>query len=61
MGLANLDILHFGELKNNIIRIQGQGVGLAISPLLSSLFFVGLFLNKWARVAGACLYSRGIY
>ena len=56
MGLVKLTVL---DLRNKVPKIQGPGVGLAISPLLSHislsfLFFVlgGFF---FARVAGACL------
>ena len=50
MGLAKLTVL---DLRNKVPKIEGPGVGLAISPLLSLTLF--LFSFCLARVAGACL------
>ena len=67
MGLGKLGTLDFGEPKNNVKKIQGPGVGLAASPLLSLLLFfvcklfIVFFQKTWAGVAGACLYFRCIY
>ena len=51
-GLVKLTDL---DLRNKVPKIQGPGVGLAISPLLSLFlsFFGGGFF--FARLAGACL------
>ena len=52
MGLVKLTVL---DLRNKVPKIQGPGVGLAISPLLSLFFFGGGRGFFFARVAGACL------
>ena len=51
MGLVKLTVL---DLRNKVPKIQGPGVGLAISPLLSLCFSLS-FDSFLARVAGACL------
>ena len=66
MGLGKLEMFVFGELKNNnVIKIQGPGVGLAASPLLSLLQF---FVLKWFIVfsenmgrGGGCLSSFQVH
>ena len=46
MGLVKLTVL---DLRNKVPKIQGPGVGLAISPLLSLFLFLGgdFFLRGW--------------
>ena len=49
MGLVKLTVL---DLKNKVPKIQGPGVGLAISPLLSLCFFLAFFFSG---AGGGCL------
>ena len=54
MGLGELGILDFGELKSKVIKIQGPGFGLATYPLLCLLLYIFCSFRKWAGLAGAC-------
>ena len=55
MGLVKLTVL---DLRNKVPKIQGPGVGLAISPLLS------LFLFSWGWIffcAGGGCFNPGAF
>ena len=60
MGLVKLTIL---DLRSKVPKIQGPGVGLAISPLVSLLLFLFLFLFClfvfFFRGAGDVVFGAG--